>query len=137
MWCIRMLCHAVAAISFSYAGLSVAPCAIPITPIGVGIFPAGINIEPIGAYIVPEGVNVQPQVGCSPSVGLLAPSPAYHSVCEGHWDVWHGKESCPVPCQSEVAPCSSHTCRYAPFFMTLLPMRIYASRLHSIMDIIM
>ena len=73
---------AVDAISFSFAGLSVSPCAIPITPLGVGIFPAGVNIQPIGAYIVPEGVNVQPQVSdCRPS----NPSFSWHPVviCEG------------------------------------------------------
>ena len=64
--------HTVAAISFGYAGLSVAPCAIPITPIGVGVFPAGVNIQPIGAYVVPEGVNVQPQVLPIPSTNRTA-----------------------------------------------------------------
>lgn len=30
----------IAALQFGFAGISVAPCAIPITPIGIGIFPA-------------------------------------------------------------------------------------------------
>lgn len=53
--------RAVAAIQFGFAGVAVAPCAIPVTPLGVGIFPQGVNINPIGAYITPIGVNIQPQ----------------------------------------------------------------------------
>ncbi|CAK0774053.1 hypothetical protein CVIRNUC_004129 [Coccomyxa viridis] len=64
----------IAAITFGFSGVSVAPCAIPITPLGVGVFPSGVNIQPEGFNIVPTGVNVQPQ-GASIGPNLIVIGP--------------------------------------------------------------
>ncbi|CAL5227028.1 g9922 [Coccomyxa viridis] len=64
----------VAAIQFGFAGLVVAPCAVPVVPIGVGIFPQGISIQPVGVDIAPTGVNITPQgVNIAPVLIVVGP----------------------------------------------------------------